>query len=65
MKRHLLNFKQMRSRHHGLTRPHRDKIRRVLNEIAIAVVRGDHDLADELVCIDLEDAEHEMPEADR
>jgi hypothetical protein len=36
-----------------------------LNRIAAAAARGDYDLADELLCIDLEDAEHQLTEDDR
>jgi hypothetical protein len=45
--------------------PTDDKICQILNRIAAAAARGDYDLADELLCIDLEDAEHQLTEDDR
>ena len=65
MTRHSPTLKPVQGRRRNLARPSLDKVLRIQDEIICAVRRGDADLADELLCIDLEDAENDPPETGR
>jgi hypothetical protein len=65
MTRHSVTLKPVQGRRPNLARPSLNKVLRIQDEIICAVHRGDADLADELLCIDLEDAENDLSEPGR